>query len=379
MLRFCSWPFEYLYLDNYKGDIALCPWMQWDHIYIGNIFKQHFHDIWYGEKAEKIRDCIRKGDYSICRLEGCPFLQNKNLPEKSQEYVRTYPTRDTPKIVNLAYDFMCNQYCETCRDKKWKPILPQYKDYMVKIHKQIAPILNKAERITTSGHGDPFASPYMMQVLRKLEPSSNDLQLLIETNGVYCDKKHWDQIYNLHNCHIELVITINSFDRFTYNHISRGGNYDKVIDNLTYAKELRKKKIINKYVLTLVIQDRNFREIPSFITRSFDEYNVDQIMLRPVYQWGTMPENVFWFKDVLNPLHPYHPEYLEILDHPVMQDKRVFNFGGRTLHPARQYPGARECNSVSPELLRLRNENYQLRVEIERLINAATAFAKKTQ
>ena len=25
------------------------------------------------------------------------------------------------------------------------------------------------------------------------------------------------------------------------------------------------------------------------------------VVLKPVYQWGTMPEKTFWFKDVLNP------------------------------------------------------------------------------
>ena len=378
-MKFCSWPFEYLYLDNDKGDIALCPWMEWDVIYVGNMFEQSFDAIWRGDRAEKLRERIRQGDYSICRREGCPFLQNNSLPERSAEHVSTYATADSPKIVNLAYDFMCNQYCETCREKKWKPVLPQYRNRMEKIHEQIAPVLNKAKKISTSGHGDPFASPYMMHVLRTLKPAFQGMQLLIETNGVYCDERHWRQIRHLDDCYIDLFVTINSFDRFTYEHISRGGNYDKLMENLAYVKSLRKNEIVNKFNMTLVIQDRNFREIPAFIARSFEEYNVDQVVLRPVYQWGTMPDDVFWFKDVLNPLHPYHSEYLEILDHPVMRDKRVYNFGGRTLHPARQYPEEGVCGAIRSELVRLRNENRTLRMDCERLINAATTFARKTR
>lgn len=345
-MKFCSWPFEYLYLDNYKGDVALCPWMKWDVVYIGNLFQQSFDEIWHGEKAQNLRKHIRNGDYSICRLEGCPFLQNNNLPEESEEYARTYPVALMPKVVNLAYDFMCNQYCETCRKKKWQPILPRYKTYMDRIYEQILPVLNRAQKITTSGHGDPFASPYMMQVLRTLKPAFDEMELLIETNGVFCDKKHWDQIRHLWGCKTELIITCNSFDRFTYDHISRGGNFDKLIENLSYVKWLRNSHIINLFSMCLVVQDRNFREIPNFIKRCFDEFEVDKVILRPVYQWGTMPEDVFWFKDVLNPLHPYHAEYLEILDHPAMQDPRVFNFGGRTLHPATQFPGVKPNNPL---------------------------------
>ncbi len=338
-MKFCTRPFEYFYIDNYKGDVCLCPWMHRDSIFVGNLFEKSFDDIWHGEKANRLRQRIRNGDYSLCRLEGCPFLQNNNLPDMPDDDVKNYKTSDTPLVVNLAYDFMCNQYCETCRDKKFIPIIPRYRNYMNRIHKSIMPILNKAQKITTSGHGDPFASPYMMQLLRNLEPESSTLHLLIETNGVYCDERHWNQIRHLESCKIELVITNNSYDRFVYDHISRGGNYDKLMHNLYFARRLRTQGIVNRLALTLVIQDRNFREIPSFIQRSLEEYNVDQVILKPCYQWGTMPDEVFWFKDVLNPLHPYHAEYLEILDHPLMRDPRVFNFGGRTLHPARPFPG----------------------------------------
>lgn len=346
-MQFCSWPFEYLYLDNYKGDVALCPWMQKEVIHIGNLFKQSFNEIWNGDAANRLRESIKKGDFSICRIDGCPFLQNNNLPERSAEFIKSYHVLETPSVVNLAYDFMCNQYCETCRKKKWEPILPLYKNYMDKIHEQIAPILNKAKEISTSGHGDPFASPYMMKVLHNLKPSSHNIRLLIETNGVYCDKKHWDQLYHLHNCYIELIITNNSYDKFIYDHISRGGNYKKLIENLNYIRSLRKSGVINRFALTMVIQDRNFREIPSFIERSLEEYNADKVILRPVYQWGTMREDIFWFKDVLNPLHPYHQEYLEILEHPAIRDPRVFNFAGKTLHPARQFPGVQRVDPVN--------------------------------
>ena len=122
-MKFCSRPFKYLYLDNYKGEVALCPWMKKEVVHIGNLFEQPFNAIWNGEKARSLRERIRRGDYSVCRPEGCPFLQNKNLPEKPVEYVNSYAVADTPAIVNLAYDYMCNQYCETCRMKKWQPIL----------------------------------------------------------------------------------------------------------------------------------------------------------------------------------------------------------------------------------------------------------------
>lgn len=341
-MKFCSFPFEYFYLDNYHGDVALCPWMTWDSIYIGNLNCETAEEIWNGEKANSLRERIKNGDYSKCRPEGCPFLQNRNLPDLSQEEIDNYPVAKTPKTVNLAFDFMCNQSCETCRPQKWRPILPRYANYMECISSSITDYLDNAEKISTSGHGDPFASPYMMKILTNLHPKSNNLELYLETNGVYFDKQHWDKIAHLADCNIKVNITVNSFNPHTYKFISRDGKYEKLMDNLEFARELREKGLIKHLVLTMVVQDRNFRDIPYFIKRSLNQYKADEVILRPVYQWGTMPDDVFWIKDVLNPLHPYHKEYLDILDDPIMEDPHVFNFGGRSVHEARPYPQPKE-------------------------------------
>jgi len=188
-----------------------------------------------------------------------------------------------------------------------------------------------------SGHGDPFASPYMMDILENMRPKNN-LTLLLETNGVFFDEAHWEKIEHLKDINICVHITTNSFDEFTYNHISRGGNYKKLMHNLNFVSELRRNGDIKHFSNVLVIQDRNFREIPFFIEKTFKNFSVDSIVLRPVYQWGKMEPDVFWFKDVLNPKHPYHAEYLEILEHPSLKDPRVYNFGGHTEHPAADYP-----------------------------------------
>lgn len=337
-MKFCTFPFEYLYLDNYHGDLALCPWMKWDVIYVGNLNKQTAEEIWHGSKANTLRARIKNNDYSICRVEGCPFLQNNSLPDRSEKFINTFETSVTPKIVNLAYDFMCNQYCETCRPHKFKPILPRYRDYMNTIRDQTKDFLNKAARISTSGHGDPFASPYMMDLLANLRPAKDEFSLLLETNGVYFDRQHWEKIRHLANFQVETVVTVNSYNEFTYNQISRGGKLEKVLENLKFLKELKNNCQLCKFIICFVIQDRNFRELPAAIERSFDEFGADMVHLRPVYQWGTMPDDVFWIKDILNPLHPYHREYLQMLELPILNDKRVYNFGGKTLHPSRPFP-----------------------------------------
>ncbi|MDR2572121.1 MAG: radical SAM protein [Oscillospiraceae bacterium] len=347
-MKYCHRFHDYLYLDHYNGQICMCQWMLHKNMGIGNVINDSIESVYNSDCASHLRSTMDDQSFKFCRIEACPHLQNNDLEEISaEEYERRKLKQYYPTEINLAYDFVCNQFCETCRKTVFVP--PSgYAEQMQIIYSKIAPYLDAAKRITTSGHGDPFASGHMMEVLENLRPTDPNLSILLETNGVFFDEQHWEKIKHLSKFKLEIVVTINSFDEFIYRHISRGGNYTKVIQNLDFMSRLRENNDITILSNSFVIQDRNFREIPSFIERSFINYAFDNVVLKPVYQWGTMDDDVYWFKDVLNPLHPYHQEYLEILQDPILKDSRVYNFGGDTMHESRPYPSAFSGNFIFP-------------------------------
>ena len=338
-MKFCHRFYEYLYIDDNEGGLYLCPWMEPGNSSIGSLMFKSIDEAYNSDHANYLRSTMDDQSFSRCRREACPHLQNCDLEDiTSEEYEYRKKARYYPTTINMAYDFVCNQSCETCRKTVFVPPA-NYAEQMKTIQSELAPFLDSAVRITASGHGDPFASKYMMEVLENLRPSSPELSILLETNGVFLDEAHWERIKHLGSINLSIVVTTNSFDEFTYSHISRGGNFQKVMRNLSYMSELRKSGAVKELVHSFVIQDRNFREIPAFIKRSFSEFAFDSVVLKPVYQWGTMDEDVYWFKDVLNPCHPYHAEYLEIIQDPALKDPRVYKFAGGTLHPARPFPG----------------------------------------
>ncbi len=339
-MKYCPQVYKYLYLDNPEGDVWLCPWMVHSKSCIGNLLQSDIETCYNSDTANELRASIKDQTFRFCRGEACPHLQNNDLEEITPaEYSRREKDFYFPTEINMAYDFICNQHCITCRKSVYMPA-KNYAAQMNAIHEKIAPCLNQAEHISASGHGDPFASKHMMDVLASIHPQNPNIRILLETNGVFFDEAHWERIKHFKDFYVELVITSNSMDPFVYKYISLGGNFEKLQHNIAFASELRKKGYLKKITHTLVIQDRNFREIPSFIEKSLNDYCFDEVLLRPVYQWGTMDEDVYWFKDVLNPMHPYHEEYLEILKHPALQDPRVYNFGGETSHEARPFPGS---------------------------------------
>ena len=344
-MKYCSMPFEYLYLDHYNGNVFLCPWMEPEKCCIGNLFEEDIESIWKGEKAEFFRNTIRNGSYEYCRIVGCPYLQNNDLPEyEYDENDSRWQASQTPKEINLAFDFICNQSCPTCRCEVFVPE-QDYGEKVEKIIEEILPYIAKSRKVTASGHGDPFASPYMMKLFENLHPENPDMEIWFETNGVFFDEEHWKRIEHLSKYDLKVIVTTNSYYEPIYNQISRGGNLTKLKRNELFLKQLREEKKVRTTTNAFVIQEKNYWEIPEFIEKSFDVYGFDKVVLRPVYNWGNLTKEEFWFKDVLNPLHPYHEEYKKIIELPIVKDNsRVYNFGGDMMHEPMPMPGGGDIN-----------------------------------
>ena len=55
-----------------------------------------------------------------------------------------------------------------------------------------------------------------------------------------------------------------------------------------------------------------------------------------------MDEETYWFKNILNPLHPYHGEYLKILADDCWKDPKVYDWGCHNIRPAMPHPLSQE-------------------------------------
>ncbi len=339
-MKYCNIPFSYLYLDHYNGNVFLCPWMEPSKATIGNIIHDSFEDIWKGSRVEEIRDTIRNGSFELCRKVACPHLQNDDLMVVEDSKIDNLCiASDVPTEINLAFDFICNLSCPTCRCGVFKPD-ETYQKNVDTIVEKILPYIAKAKKVTASGHGDPFASPYMMKLFENLQPENEDIEIWFETNGVLFNEDNWRRIEHLSKYRIEVIMTTNSYYEPLYNQISRGGDLEKLKKNQLFLKELRKEKKVDHTTNAFVIQEKNYWEIPEFIEKSLNEYGFDTVVLRPVYNWGNMSEEEYWFKDVLNPCHPYHEEYKKIIELPIIKENsRVYNFGGEMMHEPKSMPG----------------------------------------
>ena len=336
-MKFCHRPFTSVYLAT-EGEVWPCGWM---HFVMGNLYEQNLDEIWSSEAAQKARESILNGSFAFCRAISCPFMERDELPDLSEEEIeRQAVPLETPSYITIANDRTCNIACTSCRSCVQGPDAGE-REKIDDALERILPFANQARILDMNGQGEFLANPSFVKFLSKLRPVHKDFQISFETNGVLFDAAHWARFSHLGDYNLSLVVTVNSLDRGIYRYLTGGFDHlEKVMDNLRFLSGLRREEKINRLTVTTVVQECNFWEVPEYI-RTFShsgEFEVDAIQIKPIYNWFKMDPEVYWFKNILNPLHPYHKEYLNMLADDCWKDPKVYDWGCHNIRHASPHP-----------------------------------------
>lgn len=340
-MKFCEQPFHHVYLAD-KGEVWPCGWM---HIVIGNLYEQNLDEIWHSEAAEQARRSILNGSFAFCKKTSCPHWERDELPDLTEEEIleRAVPS-ELPEDITIANDRTCNIACTSCRDCMLH-IEKEERERIDGALERLLPFANKAKSLDMNGRGEFLAIPGYMKLLEKLRPERSDFSINFETNGTLFDEAHWAKFSHLGDFRISVTVTLNSLKREVYRYLSGGFDLlERELDNLRFLSKLRREDKINRLDVTMVIQEVNCWEVPEFI-RTFahsEEFTVDSIAMKPLYNWFNMAPETYWFKNILNPLHPYHKEYLKILADDCWKEPKVYDWGCHNIRHAAPHPLSQE-------------------------------------
>lgn len=336
-MKVCELAFKQAYIYP-NGDVKVgCGWT---YQCVGNLLESSLEEIWNGEMANKVRQTILDGSYSCCNKVACPHCANDSLPDLTEEEVdKIKAVGKVPTEFDAAFDYICNHACPSCRHEVFCPS-KEYLSNMETIIEKCYDAFVHADLLLLNGNGDCFASNKIMDLLSNLSPENDNFKLELQTNGALCDTKHWQKIEHLEKYGIDIIVTPNSFERQTFKYLSGGfDNVDKVIQNLYFLKELRKENRIKKFDISIVVQDTNYKELPAFVHRCIEDFECDRVIVKPVYYWFALTPEEYWFKDILNPKHPYFNDYMEVLKDPILQHEKVFFWGGaKNIHKEKEHP-----------------------------------------
>lgn len=338
-VKVCKHGLNDIWINGADGRVRMCGWTNY---FVGNLSEQTIEEIWHGDLAEKFRESLLDGSYRYCNHGKCPYCANEML----EEHLVAYKIPEYPTSCNLSYQLQCNYVCRFCREEHYVPTESEQQKYR-KIENELTKMLPFLEEIAANGAGELFCSESILNVLEKAE-LAKDVKVSLETNGSLFNERNWDRIKKLGDYHLTIYVTVHSFQEDTYQYLSGTKlPVSNVISNLHFLSLLREKDIINHLEVATVVCERNFREIPDYVKKCIDEFNVDRIRLRFFEPYGVMPRDVEWFYDIRNPFHPYHSEFVKVMENPILKNEKIWKWQG-------------ECMSMqkeSPYVLERRNYN----------------------
>lgn len=327
-MLFCNRPYDHMHI-TYGGKTSACSWAS--KRLIGNLSEQSVTEIYESPDAEALRESIEDQSFRYCDKISCPYLSNNSLPDlTSQQFKKEKEKRlaQGPTNFNIAYDYTCNHACPSCRNGLFVTD-PNYRKMMKTLEQNLLPHLGNAQYIEACGNGDIFSSKYMMDLLSRVKPDDKDCLIELETNGVLV-KRNWDKVAHLEEYKLRVIVTPNSFEQETYQILSGGfDNLSQTLESLDFLTQLRQEKKIKDFIITMVMQKENFREVPSFIQTCLERFQADKIQLRPLLPWFHLHHDLnFQLKDLTNPKHPDYKEFVEVMKHPLCAHPRVLHWSG---------------------------------------------------
>jgi MoaA/NifB/PqqE/SkfB family radical SAM enzyme len=324
--RFCTYPFEMLETTP-NGDVYVCC-PSWLPVPIGNVEQQSAEEIWNSPIAQELRGSILDGSYRYCSKMHCSRISNGWLPTIDSPEAMEWMGKPAgaplagPRQVILSHDQSCNLACPSCRkdfilaNKEQQESLDRVMDRFV------MPVLQGADSVRITGSGDPFASNHFRRVIKAINRDDFPrLSIDLHTNGQLWNERAWVEL-GLSSLVREAEISIDAASPATYAVIRRGGDFNRLLDNLGFVKKLRESGEIKLLAVSFVVQSGNFHEMPDFV-RLGERFGADLIVFNMIRNWGTYSREEFQSHFIGAKTHPDHAAFLDVLRSPVLASPKV--------------------------------------------------------
>lgn len=319
-IQVCRAPFEFCEIHS-DGNVYPCCPAYCKAYSFGNLNDNTFEEIWNSEKANKFREHLLNGDYSVCDMKTCTFRDFQIPPEeiKNKYYIEANKV-SLPKTIKMCWDKECNVACITCRNCI-KRNSPDDEKRLENYKAKLMPVLSQLDYFYVSGEGDPFGSRYARNLIKQMADENPKLKFYIHTNGVLCTESIckklgiYDRIENIE-------VSIHAATEKTYNKIVKYGNFKAVLNNLKWLSKCKSNGSIKTITMILVISNINYQEIPAFIKLA-KKYNAKAKFSYYRY-WGTEYGKNYDEIAVWKPSHPKHWKFLEVISNPTTSSDAFF-------------------------------------------------------
>tara|TARA_B100000900_G_scaffold400259_1_gene403686 strand:+ start:2411 stop:3463 length:1053 start_codon:yes stop_codon:yes gene_type:complete len=328
----CTTPFRYT--DVFEdAQFLCCPgWLNFDVSDKGKTIRENFNS----KKSQSIRESILDGSYKYCDENQCPhlsglqqgkFVDNRLVP-KNDTTIKEFKTISEIKSVGFSFDRSCNLACPSCRVDLINYLGEERKSVDIKLEELNNEISKTVKRLYLTGTADPFYSKSFRQFLIDFEPSNYPkIQTIhLHTNGILWSEKLWEKMKSIHPYVISCEISIDAATKDTYeNKVRLGGEWDILMERLEFIINI---PTIYNYCFSFVCQDSNYKEMYEFYklikNLNSNDDKIVNINFNHMLNWGTFSDKEYISKDISNPNHELHSDFLLELN-KIHGKKNVFH------------------------------------------------------
>ncbi|HEX9060804.1 MAG TPA: radical SAM protein [Clostridia bacterium] len=375
---FCLRPFTNIDITYYKMTSCCCEsWLP--NFNAGDLEKYTLSEIWNSGIMRRIRKSILDGRYDLCSKQRCPYLQSDDSRLYTRDELRSVVEADEkgidpepqllhikqfapwireildgkthldilPANYNLCYDESCNLRCPSCRKTNKVHTHGEEYDRRLLIHKKLFEEIEKhgyenVRSFTVTGAGDPFCSKIYQDLLFNFDGRKYPLlKFIIMTNGVLLTPEAWEKMNKIHKNIEYIFISVDAATPGTYEKIRVNGDFEKLKNNIEFLGQKRLEKKLNCLVTALIVQKKNYKEMPEFI-EFCKTNNVDLTNFSTLDDWESWELDEYLENAVCRPDHPEYPELLEVLKDPIFDDP-IVNLGNVSIHRNRALESSCSC------------------------------------
>lgn len=262
----CYAPFKSIYFGHHGRLLVCCYNRQY---ILGEYPNETIKNIWFGEKANTLRNSLVKYDFSN-GCKGClAHLLGENFDASKSKQYDTQKTNSNgyPSVMEFELDNLCNLECIMCNGdfssliranrENREPLLNPYDDTFIEQLREFIPHL---EEVKFYG-GEPFLIEIYYKIWDLIIELNPNVRISVQTNATILNNRV-KNILNKSNFHIN--ISLDSLNKETYESIRVNAKFDRVLDNVEWFINYCKGK--NTFVgISTCAMKNNWKEIPEII------------------------------------------------------------------------------------------------------------------
>lgn len=258
--KFCYAADSSIYF-TFDGKVSACCFNK-EKLY-GIYPKQNLTEIWQSKQRRLLQKKLSKYDLSY-GCKNCELLvkQKSFANVLAQEYDKPITQKRYPSILKFELENTCNLKCVMCNatfssQHSTKQTVKIYDDNFVK---QLVPFLKHAKQADFLG-GEPFLIPVYYKIWDLIVKHNPKCRILVTTNGTILNNKA-KQI--LEKGRFGLIVSIDSLSNEVYEKIRINADFDIVMQNLMYFKNICNRNNEILYI-TICPMTVNWRDIPELL------------------------------------------------------------------------------------------------------------------